>query len=78
VADRFFLATILAGRLHVDGILELGPWQASRLQRRLEDHLDLVLSTSRKRKVRTTEELDAAMKEPMSVAPTRDAWFMGA
>ena len=27
----FFLATVMSGRRHVDGILEWGPWEAPRL-----------------------------------------------
>ena len=40
-SDRFFAATILGGRLHVDGVPERGPWEASRLHWWPEDHLDL-------------------------------------
>jgi hypothetical protein len=71
---RFFAATVLGGRLHVAGIPEWGPWEASRLHWWPEDHLDL-LTTTRERKVRTTEELEAAVKEPMTVAPTRNVWI---
>ena len=37
--------------------------------------MDKILSTTRERKVRTTEELEAAIKEPMKVAPTRNIWI---
>jgi hypothetical protein len=43
-----------------------------------EDHLDLVLSTTRERKVRTTEEREAAIKEPMRVAELETFGFTGA
>ncbi len=36
--SRFFLATILGGRLHPNGIPEWGPWEASRLHWWPEDH----------------------------------------
>jgi hypothetical protein len=65
--DRFFLTPILGGRLQLDGIPEWGPWEASRLHWWPEDHLDLVLTTTAERKVRTTEELEAAIKEPVMV-----------
>ena len=52
-----------------------GSWDSSRLHGGPEDHLDLVLSTTKERKVRTTEELEAAMNEPMKVAPTRNVWI---
>ena len=74
-SDRFFLATVMGGRLHLDGIPDWGPWEASRLHWWPEDHLDLVLTTTRERKVRTPEELEAAIQEPMNVAPTRNVWI---
>ena len=74
-SDRFFSATILGGRLHPDGIPDWGPWESSRLHWWPEDHLDKVLSTTGERKVRTIEELEAAIKEPMTVAPTRNVWI---
>ena len=40
-----------------------------------EDHLDLILTTTGERKVRTVEELEAAIREPMRVAPTRNVWI---
>ncbi len=73
--NHFFLATILGGRLHPNGIPEWGPWDSSRLHWWPEDHLDLVLSTTGERKVQTTEELHAVMNEPMRVAPTRNVWI---
>ncbi len=73
--DRFFAATILAGRLHPDGVPDWGPWEAERLHWWTEDHLDVVLTTTGERKVRTTEERKAAIKEPMRVAPTRKVWI---
>jgi hypothetical protein len=47
--DRFFSATVLDGRLHVDGIQDRGPWEASRLHRWPEDHLDPVITIPRER-----------------------------
>ncbi len=67
-SDRFFLATVMGGRLHPNGIPEWGPWEASRLHWWQEDHLDLVFRTTRERKVRTIEELHAVMKEPRGAA----------
>ena len=37
--------------------------------------MGLVLTTTRDRKVRTAEELEAAIEEPMKVAPTRNVWI---
>jgi hypothetical protein len=69
VADRFFGGTIVGGRLHPNGIPESGPWESSRLHWWPEDHLDLILSTTRQRNIRPMEELDAATKEPMGSVP---------
>ena len=40
-----------------------------------EDHLDLILLMTGDWKVGTGEELEAALKEPMQVAPTRTSGF---
>src|ERR1700730_17308245 len=53
----------------------LTPWESSLLHWWPEDHLDFVLSTIRERKVRTAAELEAAVKEPMNVSPTRNIWI---
>lgn len=74
-SSRFFLATILGGRLHSNGIPEWGPWEASRLHWWPEDHLDKILATTMARKVRTVEELEATIAEPMGAAPTRNIWI---
>jgi hypothetical protein len=64
-SDRFFAATIIAGRLHVRGIPPWGPWDAARLEYRSEKEIDMVLNeTIGDRKVRTVEELDAVLKAP--------------
>lgn len=74
-SDRFFLTAILGGRLHPNGIPEWGPWETSRLHRWPEDHLDKTVATTMAQKVRTAEELEAAIKAPMRVAPTRIIWI---
>lgn len=72
--DRF-LANILGGRLYPSGVPDWGPWEASRLHWWSEDHVDPCYSDNRERKVRTTEELEDAIKEPMTVAPTQNVWI---
>jgi hypothetical protein len=73
--DRFFSATILGGRLYVRDIPDRGPWEPSCLHWWPEDHVGLVLTTTRDRKVRTAEELEAAIEEPVKVSPTRNVWI---
>lgn len=74
--DRYFPATIMGGRLHVTGVADWGPWDSSRLDWWPEDHLDLILAKGEYgAKVRTLEELEAALRAPMKVAPTRRVWI---
>ena len=68
---RYFLCTILGGRLLPKGIPQWGPWDSSRLHWWTEDHLTLL----RDRKVRTEEELEVVMKEPTGVAPAQTVWI---
>jgi hypothetical protein len=37
--------------------------------------VDLGLTIARERRIRTTEELEAAIREPMKVAPIRNVWI---
>ena len=64
-SDRFFAATILAGRLHVRGVPPWGPWEPARLEYQAEEEIDTILNEAiGDRKVRTAEELDAVLKAP--------------
>ena len=71
---RYFPATILGGRLH--GSTGEGPWDSSRLDWWREDELDLILARGNYGvKIRTTpEELEAALRAPTGVTPTRRVW----
>ena len=66
--NRFFPATVMGGRLHVPGVPEWGPWDSARLDWWPEDKLDLILRGDYGTKVRTFEELEAALKA------TRRVW----
>jgi hypothetical protein len=75
-SDRFFPATILGVHLHVRGIPDRGPWNPARFEWQDEAFVDMVLSTvTGDRKVRTREELEAVIKEPLGPAPTRYVWM---
>lgn len=75
-AERFFPATVMGGRLHVIGVPDGGPWDSSRLDWWPEEHLDLILVRGDYgTKVHAIEELEAALKAPMKVAPTRRVWI---
>jgi hypothetical protein len=70
-SDRFFLAAILGGRLHVRDIPDRGPWDSSRIGNFTESYIDPgLVGAAGDRKVRPKEELEAAIKEPMKVSPT--------
>ncbi len=71
--NRFFPATVMGGRLHVS--TGEGPWDSSRLDWWREDELDLILSKGYGEKIRTLEELEAVLKAPTGVAPTRSVWI---
>ncbi len=73
---RYFPATVMGGRLHVTGVPEWGPWDSARLDWWPEDQLDFILPGGRYgEKVRTLEELEAALQAPMKAAPTRRVWI---
>ena len=75
-SDRFFPATILGGRLHVRGLPDRGSWNPARLEWELEEYADMLVSIRQAdRKVRTLEELETVMKEPMGPSPTRYVWL---
>lgn len=60
----------------MSGIVEWTPWDSSRLDWWPEDHLDPILAGGAYGvKVRTREELEAALRAPAGVAPTRRVWI---
>jgi len=72
---RYFPATVKGGRLHVTGVPEWGPWDSTRLDWWAKGHLDPILrGGAYGEKVRTLEELEAALTAPMKVAPTWRIW----
>src|ERR1700730_10383073 len=71
--NRFFSATILGGRLHVRDIPDRGPSDSSHIEYLTESYIDPGLDGwAGDRKVGTTKELEAAIEEPMKLAPTRN------
>ena len=74
--ERFFPATILGGHLHVRGIPDRGPWDPARLEWESESFVDMFVGVDPiHRKARTREELDAVMREPRGMSPTREVWI---
>ena len=75
-SDRFFSATIVAGRLHVLGLARGGTWDSSRLEWREEPGLDVLLNPrAGDRKVTTREELQAIVTAPPGTFATRFLWI---
>jgi hypothetical protein len=74
--DRFFHTTLLGGFLHIRGILVWGPWRADTIEYAQESFVDAILRPETgDRKVRTSEELQAALAEPRGPAPSRTIWL---
>ena len=75
-SDRYFPATILGGCLHIHGLPDFGQWNPAHLEWTDETFVDMFVSTDPiHRKARTREELEAVMKEPRGVSPTREVWM---
>ena len=74
--DRFFSTTLLGGFLHVRGIPDWGPWNGGRIEYTHESFVDAILRPGTgDRKVRTPEELQAALAEARGPAPSRTLWL---
>ena len=74
--DRFFHTTLLGGFLHVRGIPDWGPWRTGGIEYTHESFVDAILGPGTgDRKVRTPEELQAALAEPHGPAPSRTLWL---
>ena len=72
--NRFFLATILGGRLRVPGVPDWGLWNSNRIDRFPENQIVIVPEVG-DRMIRTREELEAIIREPTGVTPTRNIWI---
>jgi len=74
--DRFFPTTLLGGFLNVRGIPDWGPWNDGGIEYTHESFVDAILRPGTgDRMVRTPEELQAALAEPRSSAPSRTLWL---
>jgi hypothetical protein len=73
-SDRFFSATVVAGRLHILGLPRGGPWDPARLEWREASEVDtLVNPRAGDRKISTREGLQAIMTP--SATPSRFLWI---
>ena len=74
--NRFFSATVIAGRLHILGLARGGPWTPGRLEWREESVLDfLVNQRAGDRKIASREELEAIIQAPAGAMRTRFLWI---
>lgn len=74
--DRFFSATVIAGRLHVLGLARGGPWAPARLEWREEPGVDTLINPrAGDRKVTVREELEAIVNAPAGTIPPRFLWI---
>jgi hypothetical protein len=74
--ERFFTITRLGSRFDIRGIAEWGSWDVDRIEWATEPEVDAVLlPVAGDRKVRTPEELEAGLEEPLTdETPTRRLW----
>lgn len=71
VTERFFATILLRQAIHVKGIPAWGPWDSTRLSWAPENYLRKAGDPI----VRTSAELEAAVKEPVGDAPlARTVW----
>ena len=73
---RFFIAILMNNRLEIRGISEWGPWDTTRIEWATEPEVDAVLlPVTGDRKVRTPDELEAVLEDPLTDAtPARRVW----
>ena len=73
---RFFSATTMGGRLYVQGISDHGPWDPKQLFYVDESVVDMIANRGpNDRKVRTSDELHAAILLSERGLPTIKAWI---
>jgi hypothetical protein len=76
LSGRFVAAAVVAGRLHVRGIAERGPWDVSKLEWASESEIDpCLVSEAGDRKVQTIEELCEVIEWTRAEAATRFVWI---
>ena len=63
MSDRWFPATVLGGRLYIDGFGERGPWDTKRLAFQDEVTVEILVTRVGHRRVRTSEELQEVLLE---------------
>lgn len=74
--DRFFSATVIAGRLHILGLARGGPWIPARLEWRGEPELDTLINPrAGDRKVTSRGDLEDVMTAPAGTRPMRFLWI---
>jgi hypothetical protein len=73
-SDRFFSATVLGGRLHVQSIPVWGPRNSNRMDRFPQNQIVIVPEVG-DRMIRTREELETIRREPTGATPTRNIWI---
>lgn len=76
MALRYFAATAYAGRLYVQGVGDRGPWESRALVYWTEAQVDMILNErTGDRKVRTPEELRAAVESSRTRHHAMKAWI---
>ena len=73
-SDRFFSATVLGGRLHVQSIPDWGPRNSNRIDRFPQNQIVIVPEVG-DRMIRTREELETIMREPRGLPQLEPSGF---
>jgi hypothetical protein len=74
--DRFFSATVIAGRLHILGLAQGGPWAPARFEWRDGPGVEVLLNPKAgDRKVTSREELQAVVRAPAGTVRARFLWI---
>ncbi len=76
MANRYFSATAMGGRLYVQGVPDHGPWDSAWLVYYPEEMVEkMIQPLAGDRKVRTTEELAEAIRLSWRGLPTITVWI---
>lgn len=76
MGTRYFSATVMGGKLYVQGIGERGPWDSQRLMHWPEQAVDQILQPlAGERKVRTAGELQEAILASTRGLPNIKVWI---
>lgn len=75
MGNRFFAATVMAGRQYLEGIGERGPWDSKRLVYWPEEAVRIALRQGIDKVARTIEDLEAEIRSSEHGLPASRVWI---